>query len=167
MRAAGATFSTSSARYFSLRSVDCIRWYALHTHRMRLFYLIGLLLAPTALLAQSQFSLQPLPESATAPALLLGVWGSARQCTAYHSGNNQPGLLPYHINAEWLRQGTVYCYLSWRGQNDVAGVIEAFALAQCGEDDLREYQLALQLRAGSLRIRWSADYTTPELQACQ
>lgn len=134
---------------------------------MRLFCLISVLLLPTALLAQAQFSLQPPMESATAPARLLGVWGTAHQCAAYGSGNEQPGLLPYHIDANWLRQGKVYCHLGWRGQREKDGVIEAFALARCGEDDLREYPLLLQLDGGILRIRWSDDYTTPKLRACE
>ena len=126
-----------------------------------------MLLLPTALLAQSQFSLQSPMKSAIAPARLLGVWGTAPQCAAYRSGNEQPGLLPYHIDADWLRQGKVYCYLGWRGHQEKDGSIEAFALAQCGEDDLREYLLLLQLGAGSLRIRWSEDYTTAKLSACE
>ena len=45
--------------------------------------------------------------------------------------------------------------------------MEAMALAQCGEDDLRDYRLVLRRQGGRLHIRWSEDFTTGELLACR
>ena len=117
--------------------------------------------------AQSQFSMQRPQSAVPAPAALLGAWGSAAQCAKLAAGgSDNPGLMPYQISADWIRQGFLYCSLSWRGQTRVEGENRYFADASCGEDDLRDYRLTLELRDRRLHIRWSEDFTTRALEAC-
>lgn len=127
-----------------------------------------LLLFAGPLAAQSQFSLQPKAGSQQVPESMLGIWGTAEQCAAHAAGaGDNPALLPYHMTGDWIRQGHIYCYLSWRGQDNNGARLRAYAVAQCGEDDLREYRLTLRLQQDSLRIRWSDDFVTRELMACR
>ncbi len=102
------------------------------------------------------------------PVALFGTWGTAAQCAAHKTGNNTDmRLFPYVVSNDWIQQGMVYCYLVWREQFSDAAGTQAHALAQCGEDGLRDYQVFVDLREGRLRIRWSEDFTTRELQACE
>lgn len=127
-----------------------------------------MILLPMQVLAQAQFSLQPRLSGNKAPAALLGIWGTARQCSAYKSGNaNDPGLFPYIITRDWIRQGFIYCYVAWYEQTSDAHGEKAFAYAQCGEDQLRDFQIRLSLQNGKLSMRWSEDFTTQELEACR
>lgn len=129
--------------------------------------IVLLLLFSEMAVAQAQFSLQPRAGAGTAPQPLLGIWGTAEQCAAHESGNNDnPRLFPYRISGDWIRQGNIYCYLSWRDHEGDSDGLRAYALAQCGEDNLREYQLRLLLQQGELQIRWSEDFTTRALRAC-
>ena len=118
-------------------------------------------------LAQSGYRLQP--ESGQAgPKALFGTWGSPAQCEAHRSGDfENPALYPTQISQEWIRQGLIYCYLQWRDQSPATSGIQAIADAQCGEDTLREYRLVLELQNETLRIHWSADFSTPDLQMCR
>lgn len=117
--------------------------------------------------AQSQYSLQPQGSDYEVPASLLGTWGSAEQCAAHRAGGNlNPALFPYLITRDWIRQGNIYCYLSWQHHRASGGNIEAYVSALCGEDDIRDYRLLMKLQAGSLQIRWSPDFITGQLQAC-
>ena len=134
---------------------------------MRFLLAICFLLGASAALAQAQFSLQRPRSVAPAPPALLGTWGSAAQCaTLATGGSDNPGLMPYRINADWISQGFLYCSMAWRGENRVDGETRYFADASCGEDDLRDYRLTLELRDRRLRIRWSDDFTTAALEAC-
>ena len=131
-----------------------------------------LLVAVTTLAAaatttgQAQSNVQPRANN-YGPQALFGTWGTAEQCAAHKAGNNTDlRLFPYVISNDWIQHGMVYCYLGWREQFTNASGAQAHAVAQCGEDSLRDYQVFLDLRDGSLRIRWSEDFTTRELQAC-
>ncbi len=117
--------------------------------------------------AQTQFSLQSPEKGQKAPAQLLGVWGTAEQCSAFRLGKaDNPSQFPYRISAEWVGQGNIYCYLSWQEAEQADDDFRVSARAQCGEDNLREYQLTLSLQQEKLRIRWSDDFTTRALEAC-
>ena len=118
--------------------------------------------------AQGQYSLQPDLSRNVLPDDLLGIWGTASQCAAHKSGDHDnPALLPYQISHDWIRQGFLYCYLSLYEHKYDGNSIEAFALAQCGEDNLRDYRLNLKLLNGKLRISWSQDFTTQALMTCE
>ena len=134
---------------------------------MRFSLAICCFLGASAALAQPQLSLQRPPPGTLVPSALLGSWGNAAQCARLAAGgSDNPGLMPYQISADWLRQGFLYCYLAWRGQTRVDGETRYFADASCGEDDLRDYRLTLELRDRRLQIRWSEDFTTAALEAC-
>ena len=121
-----------------------------------------------AALAQSQFSLQPKPVAIAAPAALTGTWGTDRQCATFAAGgSDNPALMPYQISSDWVKQGFLYCFLSWRGETRVGGQPLYYAEARCGEDDLRDYRLSFELRDKRLRIYWSEDFTTAALEACR
>ena len=136
---------------------------------MKMVMLIAVMIMCSAqAFAQAQFSLQPCLSENNAPAALLGTWGTARQCAAHKSGRvDDPRLFPYIITRDWIKQGFIYCYLAWYEQTGDAVGNQAFAFAQCGEDHLRDYQLEMNLHDGKLRIQWSQDFTTRELQACR
>lgn len=115
--------------------------------------------------AQSQFSTLPPAPAAEAPRWLLGAWGSEAQCRAHQAGEeSNPARLPFVIDPQWIRQGFIYCYLTWRGHD--AEKNRAWADARCGEDDLREYSLVLNLRGQALDIRWSDSFTARNLRFC-
>lgn len=132
-----------------------------------LMALVVSLLFSRCLYAQAQFSLGASTGPGDAPDSLLGTWGTGTQCDAHRAGDtSSPSLLPYEITQEWIRQGFIYCYLSWNGHEKGNDAVTAYARAQCGEDNLRDYRLRLRHSAGRLQIRWSEDFTTAKLQHC-
>ena len=135
---------------------------------MRFGLMFVLLLLPLMAGQASQFSLQSQSASGAFPDELAGAWGSAEQCRVLRSGEPEhPGRATYRISAEWISQGLIHCNVSWFGAEQQIEDKRFRALAQCGEDDLREYRLSLLLRPEGLSIRWSLDYVTPVLQRCQ
>ncbi len=129
-------------------------------------WLIGWLAFVTALpaAARGQYGIETAPgDRIEPPAALLGTWGTPAQCAA--RGTGEPPFA-YRIDREWLEQAGIYCYLSWQASFAREAGSQTHALAQCGEDTLREYRLVLWLDDAALRIRWSASYTTPELRRC-
>lgn len=134
---------------------------------MKFAFAIAVLLISASVSAQTQYLVQPPVNGQKAPPQLVGVWGSSEQCVAYQRGKtDSPRLFPYHISDDWIEQGGIYCYLSWREAELADNGLLAFAFARCGEDNLLEYRLQLRLQQGRLRIRWSEDYTTRALEAC-
>jgi len=127
-----------------------------------------LLLVGTRVGAQAQISLQPHSGAgAPAPVELIGTWGTSQQCAEARAGNAEAQrLFPYEVSDDWIRQGPIYCYTDWRQQYRSGQTIEAQAFAQCGEDTLREYRIALILSDKALRIHWSPDFATPALRRC-
>ena len=114
-------------------------------------------------------SVQPQQRQATSgPESLFGTWGTEVQCAAHAADNMQDQrLFPLIISNEWIQQGWIYCYLQWRGHNTDSNNIQAFALAQCGEDTIRDYQLEFNLETSELKIQWSKNFTTDPLQRCE
>ncbi len=128
--------------------------------------LLGLCLSP-ALSAQSQFSFDPQnPSGIEPPAVLLATWGSNQQCAAARDDADALHLHPFEIGREWLRQGPIYCYLTWLSSQPLTDGSESLAFARCGEDTLREYRVFFLLRDQRLSIRWSEDFTSAELGRC-
>ena len=117
--------------------------------------------------AQSQFNLDPeRPAGIAPPKALLATWGSREQCAAASTNSTALHRYPFEIGREWLRQGPIYCYLTWRSHQPLANGSETQAFAQCGEDMLREYRVFFLLHESRLRIRWSEDFATPGLERC-
>ncbi len=101
------------------------------------------------------------------PPDLLGTWGTPTQCPEKRLKHPSPArFFPIHITREWMEQGGIFCYLSWQGHFPNGPGSEIHALAQCGEDTLREYRLVLRLENSRLQIRWSDSYSTPKLERC-
>ncbi len=120
-----------------------------------------------ALSAQSQFSFDPQRSAGIAPpATLLATWGSPGQCAAAGADSAALHRHPFEISREWLRQGPIYCYLTWLSNQELADGSETQVFAQCGEDTLREYRVFFLLRDQRLQIRWSENFTTAELERC-
>ncbi len=114
-----------------------------------------------AVAAQGQIGIDTLPGGRIeAPEALLGIWGTAAQCA------NDRAASPFRIEREWIEQNGVYCYVAWQAHHARDARTETQALAQCGEDSLREYRIFLLLEERQLRIRWSDSYTTPALSRC-
>ncbi len=114
-----------------------------------------------AVAAQGQIGIEALPgHRVEPPPALLGVWGTAAQCTA-----GEPRS-PYRIGRDWIEQGGIYCLVAWQANYPRAGGAETHVFAQCGEDTLREYRMILLLNGETLRIRWSDTFTTPMLSRC-
>ena len=96
-----------------------------------------------------------------------GVWGTHKQCSR---APIKPGgtvlSQPIEINSNWLRQGKLWCNLSW-GPVEVRkdGFFTA-AQAQCGEDTLRGYFLGMELSGDNLRLRWGFPRLSPPLARC-
>lgn len=113
-------------------------------------------------------SVQPqLRDTTQGPARLFGTWGTTAQCNADKAGGKQKQrFFPLVINNEWIKQGMIYCHLQWQGHSSLGTVTRAQALAQCGEDTLREYQISLNLENKKLIVRWSKDFSTKALEAC-
>ncbi len=134
---------------------------------MKMPLVIALSLICAQATAQTQYSQKPPTSAQKTPPQLLGIWGTAEQCVAHREGiNDNPRLFPYRISTDWVQQGNIYCYLSWQEPEQTDDGMRVYAFAQCGEDNLREYRLMLQLEQGRLRIRWSEDFTTRALEAC-
>ena len=131
-------------------------------------FLIALLLLPLPGWSQSQLPVGPQAVDAIdPPEVLFGTRGSAAQCAAWR-GTGQADLqqATYRIDRDWLLQGGIYCYLTWRSRFPLANGLEVHALAQCGEDTLREYDLVLRLQHDQLRLHWSQDFSTRPLLRC-
>lgn len=130
---------------------------------------IVIVVPPPYAQAQAQYSLQPeIARGIALPDAYIGTWGSAAQCAdtqATHDGD--AGRSAYEISVEWIRQGKVYCHMTWYTIEMTARGGEVHALAQCGEDGLREYRVVLRLAQARLWIDWSPDFTTPALRACR
>lgn len=86
----------------------------------------------------------------------LGIWGDEAQCAR---SLIQPGgsvaYEPFVIGVDWLQHGRVYCRLSWLPIEPRGDAVFTAALAQCGEDAVRDYLLTMTLNADDAMIlRW-------------
>ena len=121
-----------------------------------------------AILSQPSLSASGSSAGSAFPAELAGAWGSVQQCEHLLTGEPEhPGKATYRISADWIRQGLVHCQVNWLGEQTVPDGKRFHAMAQCGEDDLRDYRLLMQLSEEGLSIRWSLDYSTAVLQRCR
>ena len=96
-----------------------------------------------------------------------GTWGTAQQCAR---APVKPGgtvlAEPFEINAKGMRQGLFWCRLRWL---PVAARDKGFftgALAQCGEDGVRDYHLRMKLSDKTLTLHWSFQQSSGPLTRC-
>lgn len=96
-----------------------------------------------------------------------GTWGTAQQCAR---APIKPGgtvlAEPFEIDAEWLKQGTLWCRLSWVPLQPREDGAFTGAQAQCGEDSLRGYFLRMELVGEALTLRWGLLTQTGPLERC-
>ncbi len=100
-------------------------------------------------------------------AAFFGTWGTKKQCARLPI---KPGgtvlAQPFEIRAGWLRQGQIWCRLTWfpierRGRGTFSG-----AHAQCGEDAVRDYFLRMQLTQNTMTLRWGLTLKNGPLMRC-
>ena len=96
-----------------------------------------------------------------------GSWGTAEQCSGTPI---KPGgtvmATPIEIDDTFLRQGQIWCRLSWGSVEQRPAGPATTALAQCGEDNVRIYQIGLGSTGASLTIRWDFPLTNGPLGRC-
>ena len=97
-----------------------------------------------------------------------GSWGTPQQCAREPI---KPGgtvlASPIEIDIDWLRQGQIWCRLTWfpvepRGDGQFTG-----ARAQCGEDSVQDYILGMTLADDALTVRWSFLVSNGPLGRCE
>ena len=111
-----------------------------------------------------------LPVSATAGdghTVFYGTWGTAKQCNREPVKPGGSFLSePYEIGDEWLRQGQLWCLLSWGPIEKRPDGYFSGAHARCGEDTVRQYFLGMKLSGDALTLRWGFPATSGPLRKC-
>jgi len=116
-------------------------------------------------------SLMPAVAAANPLQALVGTWGDAAQCAReYIQEGGTVRAAPYEISAGWLRQGDFWCRLAWFPPQDRPGGLYAVAMAQCGEDAVRNWQIGFSLRTAeggdTLLILWGESLISAPLSRC-
>ncbi|WP_421702624.1 hypothetical protein [Aliiroseovarius sp.] len=106
-----------------------------------------------------------------APALanpLEGRWGTAAQCAGLPivAGGTRLAA-PVEVGAEWLKQGEVWCRLTWFAAQPRADGLFRAARAQCGEDSVRGYNLGFALEGETLTLLWDEALVNGPLSRCE
>lgn len=105
----------------------------------------------------------PLPEHEP----LYGTWGTEAQCArALLLPGGTKLAEPVQIDADWLRQGQLWCRLAWFPVSQRPDGLFTGAFAQCGEDAVRDYRLGLFLENDMLTLRWTLTYAQGPLHRC-
>lgn len=97
----------------------------------------------------------------------LGLWGTEKQCARAPIIDGGTRLAePFEITALWLKQGDVFCGLTWGPveQRDTGSF--TIANARCGEDSVRDYLLGMRLVEEKLTLRWEISLSNGPLQRC-
>ncbi|MEL6767156.1 MAG: hypothetical protein AAFP17_08250 [Pseudomonadota bacterium] len=96
-----------------------------------------------------------------------GSWGTAKQCTR---APIKPGgtvlAAPVEIGPEWLRQGGIWCRLTWYPLERRDDGLFTAAQAQCGEDTVRDYFLRMERSGDALKLRWGFAVASGPLALC-
>lgn len=96
-----------------------------------------------------------------------GTWGTENQCArALIKPGGTVTAEPFEINADWLRQGRLWCRLNWFSVETSADGLSSGAHAQCGEDSVRDYSLRIGLSGGDLTLRWNLLLKNGPLKLC-
>ena len=118
---------------------------------MRYFFLIIFLTAPAADKREAFY----------------GRWGTLKQCS--HEPIKFGGTVlaePFEIDADWLRQGQLWCRLKWYPIEVRENGLFSGAFAQCGEDSVRDYSVGMILSDGNLTLRWGFPLSNGPLMRC-
>jgi len=97
-----------------------------------------------------------------------GTWGTAKQCAREPIKPGGTVLVePYEIGDEWLRQGQLWCLLSWGPVEKRPDGYFSGAHARCGEDTVRQYFLGTRLKGEELTLRWSLTASNGPFRKCR
>lgn len=99
--------------------------------------------------------------------LIFGEWGTKAQCARkliIPEGTKRAA--PFVIQSDWLGHGDVWCRLKWSGDGSGPDKNFALALAICGEDDARDYQIRFNLSGDELTITWNLWHVNGPLMRC-
>lgn len=100
--------------------------------------------------------------------LLYGQWGTEAQCArTLITPRGTRRASPFDIRADWLGHGDVWCRLIWSSVVDRSDGLTAVALALCGEDAVRDYQLRFNLSNGALTLIWNLQHQNGPLMRCE
>lgn len=99
--------------------------------------------------------------------VFFGTWGTERQCARQPIAPGGTVLAePFEINAQWLRQGRIWCRLNWFPIERREDGWFSGAHAQCGEDAVATYLLGMVLSDGELTLRWGFPLSNGPLARC-
>ena len=112
-------------------------------------------------------SLSAIHASATERDAFYGSWGTPEQCAREPLKAGGTVLAePFAITHEWLKQGRLWCRLSWFPIEPRGDGFFTVAQAQCGEDSVRDYFLRFELSGGKLTLRWGFLLSNGPLRRC-
>ncbi|MEO1491384.1 MAG: hypothetical protein AAFV19_04435 [Pseudomonadota bacterium] len=107
------------------------------------------------------------PALADERAVFYGTWGSPEQCRgAPIIEGGTARAAPFEIGPDWLSHGETWCRLNWFPIEARASGFFTGAFAQCGEDTIRSYMLAMDLSDGDLQLRWDFFTSNGPLARC-
>ncbi len=99
---------------------------------------------------------------------LEGRWGTAAQCAGLPIVVGGTRLAtPIEVGSEWLKQGEVWCRLSWFEEQPRKHGLFRAARAQCGADSVRGYNLGFVLEGEVLTILWDEALVNGPLRRCE
>jgi len=98
---------------------------------------------------------------------LYGKWGTPKQCARELIKEGGTVLAePFEINAQWLRQGQLWCRLNWFPTEVREDGLFTGAYALCGEDAAQSYTLGMVLSDSKLTLRWDFPLSNGPLERC-
>jgi len=99
---------------------------------------------------------------------LEGRWGTPAQCAGQPLIEGGTRLAaPIEVGAEWLKQGEVWCRLTWFDPQPRANGLYQAARAQCGEDTVQGYNLGFVLAGEALTLLWDEALVNGPLWRCE
>lgn len=96
------------------------------------------------------------PAAADDPrAAFYGIWGDAKQCAREPIiDGGSVRAAPFEIEEQWLRQGRIWCRITWLPVERRDGGAFTAAQAHCGEDSVQGYLIGMALQDETLTLRW-------------
>jgi len=96
-----------------------------------------------------------------------GTWGTPQQCAREPIQEGGTVMAePIEIGPLWMRQGPIWCRLSWFPIEEREDGLFSGAQGFCGEDAVRGYWIGMLLRGDELRLRWDFFRASEPLQRC-
>ena len=108
-----------------------------------------------------------LPVKADPRAALYDTWGTSDQCAGrllLPKGTKRAA--PFEIRPGWLRQGELWCKLTWFPAQTRENGLYVSTRATCGEDSARGYRLDFLLADGEMMLIWDEALANGPLARC-